>query len=230
VVGGQATGHTKEVSNGDDEDMVDSLIIMAFINVNNEGSRVLFDIWLGGEGRLSMFQFEELLYWPFLEHASTVFHPDKSTHCPHCGVKPQTVPHVIKHCPHYAAARATFLTPAAADLSLATLFGTREGGAALIQFLEATKARFTPKKEPDDPGWLPPGPGAHNTLPMMKRSSGYACEFEKWRDKIGIRGETGRVITCRESYFIAQRVTARRLGFASHNKGWKSTGQKKTTK
>jgi hypothetical protein len=54
------------------------------------------------------------------------FHPDKPTHCPHCGVNPQTVSHVIKHCPHYAAARATFLT--------------------------ATKACFTPKEEPFDPG------------------------------------------------------------------------------
>jgi hypothetical protein len=35
------------------------------------------------------------------------------------------------------------------------------------------------------------------------------------------------VITRWESYFIAQRMTARWLGFASHNKGQKSTGQKK---
>lgn len=38
------------------------------------------------------------------------------------------------------------------DLSLATPFGTEEGGRALMVFLEETKACFKPSDEPFDPG------------------------------------------------------------------------------
>jgi hypothetical protein len=88
----------------------------------------------------------------FISSYMAHFHPNKSTHCPLCSVNPQTVPHIIKYCPHYVAERATFLLPVAPDLSLATLSGTREGGAALIQFLKMTKACYTLREEPFNPG------------------------------------------------------------------------------
>ena len=80
------------------------------------------------------------------------FHPRKATHCPECGANPQTVAHVLQACPRYDHARAIHLHPAAPDLSLRTLFGTEEGGKALIAFLEETKACFKPREEPFDPG------------------------------------------------------------------------------
>jgi hypothetical protein len=46
----------------------------------------------------------------------TSLHPTRQTHCPYCASNPQTVAHIIKHCPHFAAARATNLRPAARDL------------------------------------------------------------------------------------------------------------------
>ena len=76
------------------------------------------------------------------------FHPRKPTHCPNCGTNPQTVAHVILQCPCFARARATHLIPIAPDLSLRTLFGTEEGGTAMIAFLEDTKACY----KPFDPG------------------------------------------------------------------------------
>ena len=76
------------------------------------------------------------------------FHPRKATHCPECGVDPQTVTHVLQHCPRFERARTTHLRPTAPDLSLRTLFGTEEGGKALIAFLEDSKACY----KPFDPG------------------------------------------------------------------------------
>jgi hypothetical protein len=80
------------------------------------------------------------------------FHPRKATHCPECGANPQTVAHVIQHCPRFARARAIRLRAAAPDLSLRTLFGTEKGGKAMIAFLEETKACFKPHNEPHDLG------------------------------------------------------------------------------
>ena len=88
----------------------------------------------------------------FIGSYTTRFHPRKATHCPECGANPQTVAHVLQACPRYDHARAIHLRPAAPDLSLRTLFGTEEGGKALIAFLEETKACFKPREEPFDPG------------------------------------------------------------------------------
>jgi hypothetical protein len=68
------------------------------------------------------------------------------------GSELQSVTHVLQQCPRYARARASHLTPIAPDLSLVTLFGTEEGGRALMAFLEETKACFKPSNEPFDPG------------------------------------------------------------------------------
>lgn len=76
------------------------------------------------------------------------FHPRKATHCPECGVNPQTVAHIIQHCPRFERARTTHLRPTAPDLSLRILFGTEEGRKAMIAFLEDTKACY----KPFDPG------------------------------------------------------------------------------
>ncbi len=51
-------------------------------------------------------------------------------------------------CPRFARARAAHLIPIAPDLSLSTLFGSKEGGKALLEFLEVTKACFKPLEEP----------------------------------------------------------------------------------
>ena len=88
----------------------------------------------------------------FIGSYTARFHPHKPTHCPECGVNPQTVGHVIQHCPRYAHARATYLAPVTPDLSLSSLFGTKEGGEALIKFLEITKACFRPNEQAFDPG------------------------------------------------------------------------------
>jgi hypothetical protein len=73
------------------------------------------------------------------------FHPRKPTSCSECGTNPQT-----RH-PSMPPLR-THLTPIAHDLSLSTLFGTKEGGKALLKFLEVTKACFKPSEEAPDPG------------------------------------------------------------------------------
>ena len=88
----------------------------------------------------------------FIGSYTARFHPQKPTHCPDCGTNPQTVAHIIQLCPRYTRARATHLIPVAPDLSLSTLFGTKEGGKALINFLEETKACFKPVEHPFDPG------------------------------------------------------------------------------
>jgi hypothetical protein len=80
------------------------------------------------------------------------FHPRKPTGCPECGTDPQTVAHVICHCPRFARARAAHLILIAPDLSLSTLFSSKEGSKALLEFLEVTKACFKPLEEPPDPG------------------------------------------------------------------------------
>jgi hypothetical protein len=88
----------------------------------------------------------------FIGEYTACFHPHKSTSCPECGTDPQTVAHIIRLCPCFARARAAHLIPIAPDLSLSTLFGSKEGGKALLEFLEVTKACFKPLEEPPDPG------------------------------------------------------------------------------
>jgi len=88
----------------------------------------------------------------FIGKYTACFHPCKSTSCLECGTDPQTIAHVIHHCPHFAQVRAAHLILIAPDLSLLTLFGSKEGGKALLEFLEVTKACFKPLEEPPDPG------------------------------------------------------------------------------
>ena len=83
----------------------------------------------------------------FIGEYTARFHPRKPTSCPECGANPQTVAHVIRHGPRFVRARAAHLIPIAPDLSLSTLFGTKEGK-ALLHFLEVTKACFKPSEEP----------------------------------------------------------------------------------
>jgi hypothetical protein len=54
---------------------------------------------------------------------------------------------LIRQFPRFARARAAHLTPIAPDLSPSTLFGTKEGGKALLDFLEVTTACFKPLEE-----------------------------------------------------------------------------------
>jgi hypothetical protein len=79
---------------------------------------------------------------------SARFHPRRPQHCPECGANPQTVGHVIQHCPRFARARATYLAFAAPDLSSSSLFGTKEGGEALINVLEVTGPASDPMNRP----------------------------------------------------------------------------------
>jgi len=53
--------------------------------------------------------------------------------------------------PRFARARVAHLIPIAPDLSLSTLFGTKEGK-VLLNFLEVTNACFKPSEEPPDVG------------------------------------------------------------------------------
>ena len=100
----------------------------------------------------------------FIGSYTARFHPRKPTHCPDCGTNPQTVAHIIQLCPRYTRARATHLIPVAPDLSLSTLFGTKEGGKALINFLEETKACFKPIEHPFDPGCVTISPSIMLTI------------------------------------------------------------------
>ena len=52
----------------------------------------------------------------------------------------------------FNSARATYLAPAAPDPSSSSLFGTKEGGEALIKVLEVTKACFRHHEHVFDPG------------------------------------------------------------------------------
>jgi hypothetical protein len=83
---------------------------------------------------------------------SSKYHPRKPTHCPGCGINPQTVEHIIQSCPRFARARAAHLSPIAPDLSLSILLGTTKGGKAMVRFLEETKACFIPVEQPFNPG------------------------------------------------------------------------------
>jgi hypothetical protein len=64
------------------------------------------------------------------------FHPRKPTHCPEGGANNQTVQETVAH-----VIRAMPGHPSCPNRPLSTLFGTEEGGKAVIRFLEVTKAK-----------------------------------------------------------------------------------------
>ena len=71
-----------------------------------------------------------------------------------CGLAPlQTPTHVICECPRFEAARERILRHSTANLSPNIIFGTRTGGKALTQFIEATQACLRPRRRaPEDHG------------------------------------------------------------------------------
>ena len=71
-------------------------------------------------------------------------------HC-QCGEALQTAHHIITSCPTYAVARRHTLHPLSASLSLSTIFGTKEGGAALGAFLAETQACLRPRRRDPPP-------------------------------------------------------------------------------
>src|SRR5258707_11775273 len=93
-----------------------------------------------------------IMGYPFIGSYTARFHPRRPQHCPECGAIPLTVGHVIQLCLRFARARATYLAPAAPDLSSSSLFGMKEGGEALIKVLEVTEACFRPHEQAFDPG------------------------------------------------------------------------------
>jgi len=64
-------------------------------------------------------------------------------HC-QCGEPMQTAQHVIAACPLHTEARRQFLLPVSNTLSISTIFGTKEGGEALGNFLAASQACIRP--------------------------------------------------------------------------------------
>jgi len=64
-------------------------------------------------------------------------------HC-QCGEPLQTTQHVIVACPLHIEARRQFLLPLSNTLSISTIFGTKEGGEALGNFLAASQACIRP--------------------------------------------------------------------------------------
>ena len=75
-------------------------------------------------------------------------------HC-QCGEALQTAHHVIAACPMFANARRRHLQPLSHFISLSTIFGTKEGGAALGAFLAETQACLRPRRReapPEDYG------------------------------------------------------------------------------
>src|SRR5258707_8926958 len=106
----------------------------------------------GGPRKASAMLIRLITGHAFIGSYTARFHPRKPTHCPGCGTNPQMVDHVIQQCPRYARARATYLAPVVPDLSLSSLRGTKEGGEALIKFLEVIKACFSPNEQAFDPG------------------------------------------------------------------------------
>ncbi len=86
----------------------------------------------------------------FIGSYTARFRPRKPTRCPECGADPQTVSHVIQSCPRFPRAGATYLAPVAPNLSLSlsSLFGTNEGGEALIKFLDVPRPASNPMSRP----------------------------------------------------------------------------------
>jgi hypothetical protein len=68
-------------------------------------------------------------------------------HC-QCGEPLQTAQHVIAACPLHTEARRQFLLPLSNTLSISTIFGTKEGGEALGNFLAASQACIRPRRWP----------------------------------------------------------------------------------
>ena len=71
-------------------------------------------------------------------------------HC-QCGEPLQTVQHVIAACPLHFEARRQFLLPVSNTLSISTIFGTKEGGEALGNFLAASQACIRPRRREAPP-------------------------------------------------------------------------------
>ena len=67
----------------------------------------------------------------------------------HCqGGEPlQMAHHVITACPLYEESRRQFLQPVSNTLSISTIFGTKEGGMALGNFLAASQACMRPRQQ-----------------------------------------------------------------------------------
>jgi hypothetical protein len=89
------------------------------------------------------------------EHAFTGEY--NARHCPRapdphgcqCRQAPlQTADHIITACPLFDEAQEEFLRPAAPTLSTSIIFGTKAGGRALAQFIEATQACVRPRCRP----------------------------------------------------------------------------------
>jgi hypothetical protein len=64
-------------------------------------------------------------------------------HC-QCGEPLQMAHHIIAACPLHTEARRRFLLPVSSTLSISTIFGTKEGGKALGNFLAASQAYIRP--------------------------------------------------------------------------------------
>jgi hypothetical protein len=71
-------------------------------------------------------------------------------HC-QCGEPLQTAQHVIAACPLHIEARRQFLLPLSNSLSISTIFGTKEGGEALGNFLAASQACIRPRQREAPP-------------------------------------------------------------------------------
>ena len=66
-------------------------------------------------------------------------------HC-QCGEPLQTAQHVIAACPLHTEARRQFLLPISNTLSFSIIFGTKEGGEALGNFVATSQACMRPRK------------------------------------------------------------------------------------
>jgi hypothetical protein len=71
-------------------------------------------------------------------------------HC-QCGEPLQTPQHVIAACPLHIEARRQFLLPVSNNLSFSIIFGTKEGGEALGNFLAASQACIRPRRREAPP-------------------------------------------------------------------------------
>jgi hypothetical protein len=71
--------------------------------------------------------------------------------CGHAAL--QTPVHIILECHLLRDARDQFLRPALADLAINIIFGTKAGGKALAEFIEATQTCMRPRRQtPEDHG------------------------------------------------------------------------------
>ncbi len=71
-------------------------------------------------------------------------------HC-QCGEPLQTAHHVIATCPLHDEERRRFLVPLSNTHSFSTIFGTKEGGTALGNFLAASQACMRPRRQENPP-------------------------------------------------------------------------------